>query len=545
MIHAGAKDLISQGDSLFSERGTLMSLWQEIADNYYPERADFTSVRTLGSDFASGLNSSYPLYVRRELGNSYASMLRRRDQEWFKISVDREDRLDNAGREWLEWASGVQRRAMYDRKSQFIRATKEGDHDFATFGQTVISEEINWKNVALLYRSWHLRDVAWREGEDGTIADRHHNVKPTARWLVNQFGDKVHAKVKECLDPGKNPHQQINCRRIVLPAGDYDDLSNGRQQPWVSIYVDIDNQCIIDERPQATPIYIIPRWQTVSGSQYSYSPAVVAGLPDARLIQAMTLTLLEAGEMSVRPPMAAAGEVIQGGINIFAGGITQIDAEYDERLGRPLYPIIEPRGNLPFGMELLANKEAMLAQAFYLNKLRTLPPKEMTAYEVSVWTKDYIREVLPLFEPMETEYNGALCEQTFEDLMRVNAFGPVADIPQSVRGAEVRFVFESPLSEAIERQKAQKFLEAKGLITEAMALDPSAGATMDVRVALREALAGSKTPAKWLRSERAVEAHAQQVAEQQAQQAQSEQMAQGAATAVDAGKAVESFSAAA
>lgn len=538
-----AKDLIKQGDELFSDRTSLMSLWQEVAENFYPERADFTNVRTLGQDFAANLNSSYPLYVRRELGNSYGSMLRRRDQNWFNVSIDREERLDDSGREWLEYATQVQRRAMYDLKSQFVRATKEGDHDFASFGQCVISEEINWKNVALLYRGWHLRDIVWRDGEDGAITDRHHNVKPTARWLSEQFTEKhLHPKVRECLRPGKNPHQKINCRRIVLPADHYDDISGGRKLPWVSIYIDVDNQCIIDQRPQRTPIYLIPRWQTVSGSQYAYSPAVIAGLPDARLIQAMTLTLLEAGEMSVRPPMLQVSEVIQGGTQLYAGGVTTVDAAYDERMGSPLRPVMEMKGNIPWGLEMMSTKEAMLAQAFYLNKLRALPQKDdMTAYEASVWTKEYIREVLPLFEPMETEYNGQLCDQTFTDLMAVNAFGPYSEIPRSVRGSEVRFTFESPLSEAIEREKAQRFMEAKNLIAEAQPLDPAASSMVDAKIALRDALTAIRVPAKWIRSEREVEDHAAMIEEQRAAAAQAAQLEQGADTAAAAGKAAESF----
>jgi hypothetical protein len=539
-----AKDLIQQGDELFSDRLSLMSLWQEVAEHFYPERADFTTVRALGQDFAADLNSSYPLYVRRELGNSYGSMLRRRDQNWFNVSIDREERLDDAGREWLEYATGVQRRAMYDLKSQFVRATKEGDHDFATFGQCIISEEINWKNVALLYRAWHIRDIAWREGEDGSITDRHHNVRPTARWLADQFGkDKLHPKIVQCLQPGKNPHQKWNCRRIVLPAEHYDDLSNGRKLPWVSIYLDLDNQCIIDQRPQRTPIYLIPRWQTVSGSQYAYSPAVIAGLPDARLIQAMTLTLLEAGEMSVRPPMIQVSEVIQGGTQLYAGGVTTVDANYDERMGAPLRPVMEGKGNVPWGLDMLTQKEAMLAQAFYLNKLRALPQKDdMTAYEASVWTKEYIREVLPLFEPMESQYNGQLCDQTFTDLMAVNAFGPYQDIPRSVRGSEVRFTFESPVTEAIEREKAQRFIEAKSLIAEAQALDPASSSMVDAKIALRESLTAIRVPAKWMRSEKEVEQHAEMISQQRAEAAQAAQLQQGADTAAAAGKAAESFS---
>ncbi len=540
-VSAAAKDLIAQGDALFNKRGSLESLWQEQAENFYPERADFTTIRTLGQDFAADLNSSYPIIVRRELGDSLSSISRRKDTEWMKMGIKHDDGLDNAGREWLEWATGVQRDAMYDPIAKFERATKEGDHDYATFGQTVISQEINWKNTALLYRSWHLRDVVWCEDENGGVSDRHHNVKPTARWLCAQFGDKVHQKVKDCLGPRKNPNQEINCRRIIMPAHSYDDVSNGRKLPWVSIYIDMDNQHIIDERPSWTPIYIIPRWQTVSGSQYAYSPASIAGLPDARLIQAMTLTLLEAGEMSVRPPMTAVGEVIQGGVQLFAGGVTMIDAAYDERMGRPLQPVMEGRGDLPFGVDILERKEAMLARAFSLNKLKSLPPKEMTAYEANVWTKEWIREALPLFSPLESEYNAPLCEQTFEDLLRANAFGPWRDIPQSIRGRDVEWKFESPLSEAIERQKGEKFMEAKQLIAEAVALDPASAAIIDARIALRDSLSGIGVPAKWMRSEREVEAHAEQVQAQQQEAAQAATQEQQAATAAQAGKAVESF----
>jgi hypothetical protein len=527
-----AKQLIETGDNLFSKRMTLMSFWQEVADNFYPERADFTVSRTLGEDFAAQLNSSYPLLVRRELGNSISAMLRRQDQEWFQVSIDREDRLDYAGKKWLERATQIQRRAMYDRATQFVRATKEGDHDFVSFGQCVITKDINYANTALLYRCWHLRDVSWCESMDGTLSEIHHKLKPSVRWLMKEFGkEKLHRNVTKNAE--KNPHGEIQCRRIIMSGEDYD----GRKAPYVSLYIDVDNGHVIDERNLISQPYIIPRWQTVSGSQYAYSPAVVAGLPDARLLQAMTLTLLEAGEMAVRPPLIATKEAIYGGIKYFSGGITQVDAAYDERLGEALRPVIQDTRSLPFGMEISKDKMEMLAQAFYLNKLSALPPKEMTAYEASEWVKEYIRNAMPLFEPMEQDYNGALCESTFEDLMRLGAFGPARDIPQSIRGQQVQFKFESPLHDAIERQKGQKFGIAKQMIVEAADLDPSVTAMLDVRVALRDALAGVRIDTDWLRSEEDVEAHAQQVQQQQQLQQKAAMVSQAAQTGEQIGKA--------
>lgn len=529
-----AKDLIKRGDFLFGKRSELMNLWQTIADNFYPERADFTFSRGLGEEFATNLTSSYPLIVRRELGNAFSAMLRPRDQEWFGISVEHEERLDRAGREWLEWASGVQRRAMYDRKTQFVRATKEGDNDFAAFGQCVISRETDHRERALLYRCWHLRDVVWAEKYNGTTPETHRKWKPSCSDLVSLFKDKVHADVKKKIE--KDPFGTVDCRHIILPAEDYNSPEGSKwRTPYVSIHVDVEHQHIMEETGSWSPVYTKPRWQTVSGSAYAYSPATVAGLPDARLLQAMTLTLLEAGEMAVRPPMVAVKEALRSDIQLFAGGITAADAEYDERLGEVLRPISQDTRGIPFGLEITRDTREMLSTAFYLNRLG-LPPadREMTAYETGQRIQEYIRQALPLFEPMESEYNGALCEDTFEELLRLGAFGQPQDIPESIRGAEIQFRFESPLHEAIERRKGTKFLEAKQLTREAIELDPSTLPTINARAALRDALNGIGTPAKWLRDEKEVEAFAEQ--EQQKQQA--EALTQQVASAADAGKSL-------
>jgi hypothetical protein len=223
-----------------------------------------------------------------------------------------------------------------------------------------------------------------------------------------------------------------------------------------------------------------------------------------------------------------------------------VDAEYDERMGAALRPAYDPaHQNIAAGIELQRDTREMLTNAFYLNKL-TLPPpdREMTAYETGQRIQEYIRQALPLFEPMESEYNGALCEDTFESLMRAGAFGRAEDIPESIRGGEIRFSFESPLHEAIERRKGQKFLEAKQLLREAAEIDSASVATLDARVALREALTGIGVPAKWLRDEEVVT----QMAEEQAAAKQAEEetlrVGAGAAAAKQLGEAQQALNAA-
>jgi len=121
--------LKSQSNSLFNSRNNLVALWQELAENFYPERATFTAQREPGAEFASNLETSYPILARRDLGNQIGGMLRPTNKDWFKIVKRYEANLDDAGKKWLEWASKIQKRAMYDPVAMFTRATKEGDHD--------------------------------------------------------------------------------------------------------------------------------------------------------------------------------------------------------------------------------------------------------------------------------------------------------------------------------------------------------------------------------------------------------------------------------
>lgn len=513
-----AKALHELAQSLFSKRSTLMSLWQEQASNFYPERADFTYQRTLGTDFASNLMTSYPIIVGRELADQLTTMLRPTAKAWFHNGTTDPQREDADAKKWLEWTSETMRRAMYDRRSWFTRATKEGDRDFSTFGQTVLSARLNRHADGLLFRCHHLRDCAWIENEEGEIGAVFRKWKPTCRDLYRMFKDKCHADTIANATTRNKPLEEVECMHMVVEADMYDDTAGGR--PYWAITWDVAHSRLLEAVATWNREYVIPRWQTVSGSQYAFSPATVAGLPEARLIQAMAYTLLEAGEKVTNPPMVATIDAVRSDMAIYAGGTTWVDRDYDERMGDALRPMNIDAKGMPLGLEMLKDSRELLGEAFYLNKLQ-LPTHrpEMTAYEVGQYVAQYIRDAMPIFEPMEMSYNGALCEVIFDLMLRAGAFGSPMDMPPSLRGAEMQFRFESPLHDAIEQQKGQQFIQAQGLIAQAIQADPGAVSVLDWDTALRDALLGVQTPALWINSKASAdEIRAAQAQAQAAQQ---------------------------
>ena len=499
MLHTDAKSLVERGDRLFSKKAPFDTRNQHIAEQFYVERADFTTNLQEFDEYAGHLVSGYPLAVRRDLGNSFGSMTRPKGKQWFRVRTSAPEREDHAAKQWLDFATGVMTRAIYDPVSMFTRATKEADHDFSAFGGAAVSVEMNRRDTALLYRCWHLRDMAWEEDSYGQLCAIHRNWKPTVSEACSYFAGSEHPNWETLKK--NDPHQTVTVRHVIIRADEYDRDKKQRQK-WVSLYVDVENQHVLKEAPSTTRHYVLPRWATVSGSQYPYSPAAVIALPHARLLQAMTATLLDAGERIANPPMIGVSEAVRGDINLYPGGFTSVDSRYDERLGEVLRPLSVDAKGMPLTLDMADRNSEMLREVFYLNTL-SMPPHgnpEMTSYEVGQRVQEYIRQALPLFEPLEAEYNHAICDMTFETLMLNGGFGSPSTIPESIRGLDTEYEFESPLADMREREKGSTFLEAKAMISEAAAIDPSAVQIMDFGKTLRDVLMGIGTPAGWLNS---------------------------------------------
>lgn len=498
------KELIELANATFSKRAPLLTLWQEIADNFYPERANFTSTLPLGTDFCAHLMEGFPVMMRRELGNTFSSYLRPRGQEWFEGGPASE-KLKNRPdcREASQRISAIMRSKMYHHRAMFPRATKECDHDFAAFGQGVISLQERRDRNGILYQNWHLKDVAWNDNDEGQTDQVFRRYCLSLRNAMQRYGDAMHQSWKTMADQAQNMNKDVPLMHIVVPWLDYGEKVNGKKpkrdieaSSYVSMIVDPANVCVLNVKLIRWMPYVVPRWATVSDSQYAFSPAASLGLPDARLIQRQALTILEAGEKAVDPPLIATEGSIQGEVNIAAGQVTWVDAAYDERMGAALRPM-DLAKNPGLGIEMKKDTRELLLQAFFLNKLQLPDTRDMTAYEAKLRTQEYIRAAMPIFESIEASYNAPLLDLTFTLLEHTGAFEGV-EIPKDMQDEEVEFSFENPLQETYRRQRAQMFQEGMGIVGAAAQADQSALKIVRVPQATRSALEAAGWPEEWM-----------------------------------------------
>lgn len=541
MADSRVKELLRIGDKLFGDKEQIDSLWEELALNFYPERADFTSTRYEGEEYADHLYSSAPILARRELGNLVASSLRPRAKKWFSIHVfDEEQAVNSDEAKYLEMLSSIQWRAIYEPKAHFTRATKQADQDFVTFGNAVVWFGLNANADSLLFRNFHLKDCAWAEGYEGLVDQLHRKWKPTAWQLKEMYGDQVSPTVKKSCE--KEPHKKFEVRHVVVPAALYDYKSaRGTEYDYISIVIEVETEKVLEEQGLKYFPYVVPRWQTMAGSAYGVSMATMVLLPDGRTVQSVIRTIRQAGEKYVEPPMIAIADAIRGDIATYPGGITTADMEYDERLGEVLRPISQDRGGMPIGFDIAEALKEDIAKGFFLDKIQlpAFDTKEMTAFEVQTRISEHIRAAAPIFEPIEQEYSAPLMDGVFNLLMDHGAF-PTDQMPQGLQGQDIKFSFNSPLSEMADQGDTEKYLNVLNNILAPLAqLVPEQLANADMTTATRDAMRAAGWKAKWFNPEEAVEEAAQAAAEQKQQMEQLQAIQMMGQAGQDAGKGMQ------
>jgi hypothetical protein len=547
-VKARCQEIIALGDMAFTKKLPILSLWQSISEQFDPVMASYTYVRSMGMEFASHLMTGAPSMANRDLSNAISAMLRPPGQSWFHCRTQSERiNKDTRALVWLDWATEQQRQAMYINTSGWSRASKDGDRSFVTIGNACISLRPNRMLNGILYKAHHMRDVAWSEDEAGQVDTIHVKRKVSNRNLIKLFPKTVPDIVRTNAE--KDPDGEVMCRHVVMPSDEYDSKGskeevaangerkkNKRNLPFTSVWIDVDNSVMLEEIGQWQLGYIPPRWDTRAESPYGYSPPSTINISDARMLQQITLTLLEAGQKSVDPPYKAVGEMIEGGINTFAGAVTWVSSDYDERTGPILEPLLGTQPNLGWGVDREKRIMDLIANGHFLNQIK-LPDTThaRTAYEVQKLWEEFIRNTTPLFEPIQVEYNGAVCDRTFEMMLRMNAFGSMADMPQILKGQDVMFTFDSPLTTAATRANAQAFTTVLQLTQGAVSLDPSLVNDVNSDEAFRDALAGSGAPATWINDKQKSQKLKDAQRQQQAAQQQTQQAIATAGAAGDAG----------
>ena len=148
-----------------------------------------------------------------------------------------------------------------------------------------------------------------------------------------------------------------------------------------------------------------------------------------------------------------------------------------------------------------------------------------------------------MFEPIEADYNQPLCKNSFHILQEGGAFGPMDDMPESLRGAQIRYSFRSPVHDMADQNEAEIFTSVmQTIFAPAAQIDPAQIENVDLTEASRDAARAAGWKSTWFKPKEAVQQRQGEL-KQQAEMAQQMQgMDVAAGIAEKGGKAIKSVS---
>lgn len=502
-----AEEWIKRADAAFEAIAPYHALCESLAEIFYPERANFFTDEVMGDEGYRHLYDGHPILMRWRLGNAIGAMSRGRGREWFRSKIWPEHlNKRQAVAAWCEDTTQTTRAMLYDPRAQFSRQWGLSDQDYVTFGTSPVKITENRDRTGILNKTLHLKSAAPEENAEGVIDVTHERPKLTARVLGQMF---QHASAKRAMSKAmkeaieKDPLCKIEIAQCVFPIGDYEPSRRGRPPrgaEFVSLYMDPDTLTVLDEQYFWSFPYVWRRWMCSAGHAMGLSPCALVALADSRMSQDIARTLTEAMEYAADPAKMVSAAAIEGNLDLAPSGINWVKRDHDFRTGKPIETV--EAGTMPNAAAQFAkDKQAFIAQAFLTNLLTLPQDRDLTKYEASKLLEEDAREAAPIFEPMEAD-NATAMARVRSIGERWGAYAPRPDI---IRGAEVRDEFETPVSIALARLRAEQGLQAVGAVERLGALEANFGKTAAYRRAnmgeiQREIFAGIG-PASWLRDE--------------------------------------------
>lgn len=505
MADTRAQELSRIGGALFEKRRPYDQTCQNIAELFYPMRADFTTNFTLGDDFAGNVMDSFTINSRETLGNSIDAMLRQGD--WFAITTGDEERDERAiNAIALERATKLYRALLKRRGVGFDQAMKQADHDWVAFGSPVLSWEENPDRNGLMLRTWHPKLCAWIVDETGKVTQNHRRMTMTARDIkgrikTGKWSGTIHKDIDACAE--REPMREFPIEHVLMPIeeiyGDDAKMLRRYRHQYLSLYIDTTHNEIVNQLGSRVFNYIHPRYRTLTGLAYGFSPLSFNSLPDARMLQAMATVILEQGEKAVDPPIVGASDVFVRDINLYAGGFTSVDLDEGRDI-RNAMQVVDTSGGIQTGLQLKQDVRSLIAEAWLLNKLFLPNVREMRELEVATRNEEFRRAALPFFNPIESEYHSPVLGVGFEMAVTLGYIDP-GIFPEELQGEEIEFAFESPLKEAEGQKVVAAFQQSVALIAAGSEAEPGLARQFNIAEATIDAVRGAGAKPDWIKSE--------------------------------------------
>jgi len=470
------KTLCKRFKKISSDRAVIESHWQDISRHFLPERYSTLVKQVPGQQFDTNMYDTTGMHALQIMASGIHGYLTNPSDRWFMLSVG-----EGYGAETDKWLNRVSQ-LIFDtlNQSNFSEQIHEAYLDLVSFGTASFYVQEGTGEEDVVYYARPIAEIYLLENSSGQVDTVFRKVEMTARQAKQRFGDNPGETASKALKANK-PEEDIEYLHVVLPREERDtkkkDSSN---MPFASVWIDHKTSEQVSEGGYREFPFMIPRYSKTTGHAYGYSPCMLA-LPEVRMCQEMSKTLLKAAQKLVDPPIVLPDDGYLLPFDTTPGAVNFKNASVQSDLD-----VLQLPHQLPIGDDMLNQRRKQIRDLLFTDlflMLAALRDKQMTAKEVAERVSERMIILAPVLGRLTRELLKPVIERTLSILFRA---GKIPEPPAELQGQETQVEFISPLAQAQKSAKVGSINEMMMIVSQMAAAIPEVIDTINGEEVVRE-----------------------------------------------------------
>lgn len=458
-----AESLCEREEHLRSKRNTWETLWQNVTKYVLPNEANFTEKLPGGLERTRYILDSTAPRSLELFASAMHGLLNNPAMRWIKIGVQGKpglmDKPENAA--WGNEVSDIMLASLTGEEADIYSQLHTVYLGLGSVGTACLYTDVG-ATGNLRVREYTMADVVVDEGESEMIDTVMRRWAATARrarqrWPGVDLGESVEKARRE-----DEPAEFMHC---VIPGTDecakyFPAKVRNTNAPYLSCWLNKNDRKTVQHSIFHENPYQVPRWYKTRGEVYGRSPAMTA-LPDIRMVNQMSATILRGAEKIVDPPMIIPDGGMVSPVRLFPGGTSYSEGSWD-----PKFLIPPGTSRIETGNQLLEQRQQAIREAFFTPLFATPESPVKTATQVLQEVDERNRAVSPMLVRVQSELFFGMLRRVYNLLQRN---GRIPTPPSDLQGAEITIEYVSPLT------ASQRQMEALSTMRLAEMLIPWAG----------------------------------------------------------------------
>lgn len=477
----------------------------------------------------------------QHLAGALHSELTSPNTQWFELVLRKNGAIDDVLaskdeiKEWLQESS----HRMNDvfNNSNFQTEIHQWYLDLVSLCTSVLLVEED-DDFVVRFAAKHIKNIYISENNKGIVDEVFREFEWNAANIVKEFGSNaVPDKIKKAFESGDSTLFKI-IHAVYPNRVDKDGLDAGGKLDnfaFISHYVVDCGASSYDELAadgfKEMP-YIVSRWEKYSGEIYGRGPGFTA-LPEAKIVNKMTETIIMASQKIVDPPLQAPDDgfimplrTTPGGLNFYRAGTQDM-----------IKPVFD-NARLDIGFEALESHQLRIREAFYIDQLQLVQKDRMTATESIQRTEENNRILSPLLGRQHHEFLRPLIDRVFNIMMRRGMF---SDPPPELEGIDIDVQYSSSIARSQRAGELNTMLRTLEALSPIASIKPEIFDWIDVDGFAHEVFRIMNFNQKAVSSEKDVEALRQGKIQAQEEMIERQRAQSDAGVAVQEGQAAASM----